>query len=148
MSTRCRVRARPAASRWASVGAGVLGAGWITAAALAYRPEGSALPVACPVHQLTGLDCPGCGSTRSLGALFRLDPVAAFDHHLLVPVAVVFVALSWALWVRSAWTGRTAPALVRGPTAICAVGVLLVAFAVVRNLEGAAWLASGIASPP
>jgi hypothetical protein len=131
--------------RWASAGAGALGAGWIAAAAVTYRPEGQWLGIGCPIQRLTGFDCPGCGSTRSLGALARFDPVAAFDHNVLVPLALVLVAVSWLRWARSAWTGEASPPLVRGPTAILAVGGLLMAFAVVRNLEAAAWLASGLA---
>jgi hypothetical protein len=118
------------------------------AAAVTYRPQGRWLSVGCPFQLLTGLDCPGCGSTRSLGALARLDPVAAFDHNVLVPFAVVFFAWSWVRWVRTSWSGRASPALVRGPAAILSIGVLLVAFAVVRNLDAAAWLASDIAAPP
>ena len=124
----------------------MVGAAWITVAAVTYRPERATLAVGCPFLRLTGLDCPGCGSTRALGALARLDPVAAFDHNLLVPAAFVFVVASWVLWVRSAWTGRGAPAVVRGPTAIVGIGLAVVAFAVVRNLDAASWLASGLSS--
>jgi hypothetical protein len=126
----------------------VAGAAWIATAAVVYRPQGSVLPIACPFHELTGLDCPGCGSTRALGALARLDLASAFDHNLLVPVALVAVVVSWVLWVRSAWTGRVAPALVRGPTAIIGIGIAVTAFAVVRNVEAGSWLASGLASSP
>jgi hypothetical protein len=132
--------------RWPSLGAGLVGAGWIATAGVLYRPEGGVLPIACPVHAATGLDCPGCGSTRALGALTRLDPVAALDHNVLVPIAFVFVVVTWVLWVRATWTGRAAPVLVRGPAAIVAVGVLIVAFTIVRNLDAGSWLASGLAS--
>ena len=46
----------------------------------------------CPVRLLTGISCPGCGMTRALGALLRLDFSLAFEMHPLVfllPVAVV-----------------------------------------------------------
>lgn len=132
-------------ARWPRVGAGVVGLGWLAAAGVVYRPEGSSLPVACPVHALTGLDCPGCGSTRALGALVRLDPVAAFDHNLLAPIALVVLTVAWLRWVRAAWTGLPVPDLARGPAAISALGVTVVAFAVVRNLDAASWLASGLA---
>lgn len=134
--------------RWTSAGAGAIGAAWIATAAVVYRPDGRSLPIGCPFQRLTGLDCPGCGSTRSLGALARLDPVAAFDHNVLVPFALILVVVSWVGWVRSAWTGEVTPSVVRGPTAILAIGGLVVAFAVVRNLEAAAWLASDLARLP
>jgi hypothetical protein len=117
-------------------------------AGVLYRPDGvSAGGVGCPFKHLTGLDCPGCGSTRSLGALTRLDLGAALDHNVLVPFALVFVTVSWVLWTVATWRSRPTPALVRGPTAILAVGLVFIAFTVVRNLDSGEWLASGIASP-
>jgi hypothetical protein len=132
--------------RWAGVVAGTAGAVWIATAGVLYRPAGSSLPITCPFHALTGLDCPGCGSTRALGALARLDPVAALDHNALVPGALAFVLVSWVLWVRAAWAGEPSPAIVRGPAAIAAVGIGVVMFAVVRNLEAGSWLASGLST--
>ena len=134
-------------NRLVPVAVGAAGSAWIAFAGIAYRPEGAAgLSVGCPVAHFTGLDCPGCGSTRSLGALIRLDPVAAFDHNALVPIALVFVVVSWVLWTWSRWSARPTPALVRGPVSIVAIAVVLVAFTVVRNLDGGAWLASGLSS--
>jgi hypothetical protein len=122
-------------------------------AGVLYRPDGVSAArvvgsgVGCPFKHLTGLDCPGCGSTRALGALTRLDIGAALDHNVLVPFALVFVMVSWALWTVATWRSRPTPALVRGPTAILAIGLVLTAFAVVRNLDAGEWLESGIASP-
>ncbi len=134
-------------TRLAPVAAGAAGSAWIALAGIAYRPQGAGgLSIGCPVAHFTGLDCPGCGSTRSLGALVRLDPAAAFDHNALVPIALVFVVTSWALWTWSRWSARPTPALVRGPVAILTVAAVLVAFTVVRNLDAGAWLASGLSS--
>jgi hypothetical protein len=126
----------------------VAGLAWITIAGVLYRPDGvSAGGVGCPFKQLTGLDCPGCGSTRSLGALTRLDLGAALDHNVLVPFALAFVVVSWALWMVATWRSRPTPALVRGPTAIVGIGLVFLVFTVVRNLDAGEWLASGLASP-
>jgi hypothetical protein len=139
-------RTAGAAASWRTpVLVGGAGLAWIATAAIAYRPEGTSLPVACPFHALTGLDCPGCGSTRSLGALARLDPITAMDHNLLVPVALVLLTVAWVRWLRARRSGVPAPELVRGPAAIVALAAVVVAFAVVRNLEAASWLASGLA---
>ncbi len=42
----------------------------------------------CPVNMLTGLYCPGCGSQRSLHAIFNFDIQEAFSHNILVTVFV------------------------------------------------------------
>lgn len=52
----------------------------------------------CPIHYLTGIACPGCGMTRAMLSLLRLDLEAAVTYHPL-SVAVLPVA---ALWV---WFG-------------------------------------------
>jgi hypothetical protein len=128
----------------APVASGVVGVGWVVAATVGYRPEGVGV-VVCPFRHATGLDCPGCGSTRALGALGRLDLVAALDHHVLVPIALVVVVLSWVLWTRGRWRAQPATDVLRGPPVILAIAVGLVAFTVFRNTPAGAWFASGLA---
>lgn len=157
--------------RLATLAVGGAGAAWIGATALLARSESAAaaVPIGCPFKALTGLDCPGCGSTRSLGALTRFDLGAAFDHNVLVPVALVFLVASFVAWTAAAWrrvdrvdhpgdvpggrarrrgipVGFAATDLVRRPAAIVAIGVVVVMFAVVRNLDAGAWLASGLSA--
>jgi hypothetical protein len=153
--------------RLATLAVGGAGAAWIGVTALLARSESAAaaVPIGCPFKALTGLDCPGCGSTRSLGALTRFDLGAAFDHNVLVPGALVFLVASFVAWTAAAWRhddrgdvlgerarrrgprgGFVATDLVRRPAAIVAIGVVVVMFAVVRNLDAGAWLASGLSS--
>lgn len=134
-------------TRLTTAGAGVVGATWIVFAGAAYRPTGTAFAgVGCPIKHLTGFDCPGCGSTRALGALTRLDLGAALDHNVLVPIALVFVVASWIAWTWATWAGRAAPSLVRGPRSIISIAVLVAMFTALRNLDAGAWLASDLAS--
>lgn len=54
------------------------------------------LTLGCPIRLLTGIACPGCGMTRALVALLRLDFSLALEMHplvLLVPVAVIIYLL-------------------------------------------------------
>ena len=52
------------------------------------------LGIPCVFHQATGLDCPGCGMSRAVLALARLDFAAAFGYNLLWPLIVGYL-----LWV-------------------------------------------------
>ncbi len=53
-------------------------------------------PILCPIRLLTGIPCPACGTTRSIGALcegkftesWRLNPLGYF---------IAFAALVWAV---------------------------------------------------
>jgi hypothetical protein len=53
----------------------------------------------CPVHALTGLACPGCGSLRALADLLHGDVPAALAHNALL---VMFVPAVLASWIRFA----------------------------------------------
>lgn len=74
-------------------------------ALLALAPFGerlaAALP-ACPLHAVTGLPCPGCGTTRAALALAAGDPVAAFAANPLAALG----------WVAAIGGGLAALALV------------------------------------
>jgi hypothetical protein len=116
---------------FAVLGAVVLGG---AAVVVAHR-AGIALP-ACPFHELTGLDCPGCGGTRAVLALGRGDVAAAADHHVLLVLALIpLLLVGWAAWVRAAWQGRHVR-LVLPPRAVPALVAVLVAFTVLRNVPG------------
>ncbi len=47
----------------------------------------------CPVTLITGFPCPGCGMTRALFRLLRLDFVGAFEIHPFIYPVVVLVFL-------------------------------------------------------
>lgn len=50
----------------------------------------------CPFDYFVGIPCPGCGMTRALFALARLDFAQAFSFHPLVLIPPVF-AVCWGL---------------------------------------------------
>ncbi|MCI8650646.1 MAG: DUF2752 domain-containing protein [Anaerotruncus sp.] len=52
----------------------------------------------CPILWTFGVSCPGCGMTRAVFALLRLDFVAAFRLHPLVYVLPFYLlAVGWCL---------------------------------------------------
>ncbi|RMH17748.1 MAG: DUF2752 domain-containing protein [Acidobacteria bacterium] len=68
------------------------GSAVLLVAAAAAAPSLATLVPACPLKTLTGIPCPGCGSTRALLALARFAPLEAFAHY---PLA----AAGWTLFV-------------------------------------------------
>ena len=45
----------------------------LLAAALLYMAVMVKLRIFCPIRHITGIPCPGCGMSRALGCLLRLD---------------------------------------------------------------------------
>jgi hypothetical protein len=111
--------------------------------------RGGGLFPGCPLRELTGLDCPGCGGTRAVHALTHGDIGAALDHNAVITVLLPLVAVAWGLWLlRSVQITRarhrrtdppTWPAALRLPhlshRAWLGIIGFLVAFAVARNIS-------------
>ena len=70
---------------------------WALAAMLLLCLARFALGIPCPVEHLTGIPCPGCGMTRGLWSLVRLDFSAAWRYHpasfALLPAAILWLVL-------------------------------------------------------
>jgi Protein of unknown function (DUF2752) len=123
----------------------LMGAGLVAAAVAAHLVSPSRdhwLPK-CPFHELTGLWCPACGSTRAAAALAHGDVVAVLRHNALFLPALGLVLWAWAAscvrtfapsdsaarsWARSPWS------LLRRPWWLLGI---VVAFWIVRNVPGA-----------
>lgn len=95
------------------------------------RATGWGIP--CPIHTVTGLECPGCGITRMLTALSRGDWASARAANAglfyLSPFLALFLGRALWLWL----TGRSAntPALRAAGVGLAA---FLVAWGLFRNL--------------
>jgi hypothetical protein len=70
----------------------------VSAIAILYRvdPATSHLYPRCAFHELTGLQCPGCGTTRALHHLLHGDLAGAFRLNAMLFVAVPFGAIATA----------------------------------------------------
>ena len=127
-----------ASSRWAVVAplacacAGAAGAVYL-AGHDPLTPGGSVLP--CPMYVSTGLYCPGCGLTRAAYALLHGQIGRAFGYNLFFPLFFGALILGWWVWMRSAMGLRPVRWLAGLPTKLpVAIGVILLSFAVLRNL--------------
>jgi hypothetical protein len=122
----------PAATLLSAAGAAALGAAGV------HLPE-------CPSQAWLGVDCVGCGATRSVTALADGRLVDALDHNALVPLAVLAV-----VWLAASWwfarRGRPLPDVFAARPARWAAAAAVAGFAVLRLLPvgPGPFLASGL----
>lgn len=96
----------------------------------------------CPLYDMTGIYCPGCGGLRAVNDLTRGDVGAAASSNLFFVVLVPAVVALLALWLADRWRGITRPLPEKavGPVLWTGLTVWLV-FTVVRNFAFGSWLA-------
>jgi len=81
---------------------------------------------ACPVHQLTGLQCPGCGGLRAMHQLMHGNFGLAWGLNPLV--FFLWPLVLWFVWRKDAMANLR-------PVHGWVAGVVLVLFGVWRNLR-------------
>ncbi|MEU0832026.1 DUF2752 domain-containing protein [Streptomyces sp. NPDC005969] len=87
----------------------------------------------CPMLQVTGLFCPGCGGLRSAHAVAHGDIAAAFGSNALAVVGYAIFAAVWVVWIVRASRGM--PVRINlAPAYWWGIGAVLLIFTVVRNL--------------
>lgn len=104
-------------------------------AAIALWDPGDGGTAVCWSKAAFGIDCPLCGGLRATNALMRGDWLAAADHNVLVAVVLPILAVLWAVWLVRSLQDRPLrlPTVPRG--VVIGIGVGLLAFTVVRNLD-------------
>ena len=133
-------RANAAVSRrTVAIGAAAVVGTWAVAAAV--NPTHG--PVLCPFRIATGRDCPLCGATRAVHALATGHPLRALDHNLLVGIAVPVLLVVLLVAGIAALRGRRLRIPAPSKAAWIGLAVVVLAFWVLRNLPGLAWLGSG-----
>lgn len=124
---------RPARSGAAAVAFGIILSGLLAGGLILYQVDPAAvswLPK-CPLYQLTGWHCPGCGVTRAAHALLHGDVPGALAKNPLLVGAAPIVA-GYCVWKRRregrGWTTKISARAVLGLLAV------LLVFAVLRNI--------------
>ncbi|MFE1859650.1 DUF2752 domain-containing protein [Streptomyces anandii] len=87
----------------------------------------------CPLLRYAGIYCPGCGGLRSAHAFVHGHFAAALHDNALAVAGYLAFAVVWTVWALRAARGRPLR-LEPGPAHLWALGGLLLAFTVVRNL--------------
>ncbi|MBO1333465.1 DUF2752 domain-containing protein [Streptomyces sp. VRA16 Mangrove soil] len=88
---------------------------------------------ACPLLQVAGIYCPGCGGLRGAHALVHGDLATALGANALAVVGYALFAVGWTVWTVRSARGRP-PGLRLGRTHLWALGAVVLVFTVVRNL--------------
>jgi hypothetical protein len=119
----------------------VLAAGAVMVAATVFffDPATHRLFPGCTFHRVTGLNCPGCGATRSLHALLHGDFPTALRDNALYDVTIIFFIARGGWFLANHFCGRVNgaffPAKFFWPLLAAAV-----IFGVLRNLPAFAFL--------
>lgn len=87
----------------------------------------------CIVHAFTGLECPGCGSTRAVHELLNGNPLAALDLNPLVILAAPLLVWCFVAWLAGRATPLAGRVARRGW--LVALVMVVVAYGVVRNVD-------------
>ncbi len=97
--------------------------------------------IECPVYKIFKIHCPGCGLTRMLSAMLRLDFAAAFGHNMLLfcllPFIIFFAVMNGVKYVKY---GNSKISKLEMIFYIIAF-VLAIVFAILRNLPAFEFLA-------
>jgi len=96
----------------------------------------------CQFHQLTGLNCPGCGGTRARYALLHGQPAAALRDNALVVIGMAAGGVRGGWYALNRLRGRPNGHFFPSRLLLPLLVVMLV-FSVLRNLPAFAFL-----SPP
>jgi len=126
----------PASLPWSFWLAGVIGLAMAMVLVVLYLfdPATHGFYPICPLHQFTGLLCPGCGTLRALhqlthgnfAAAWRLNPIVI----MLIPCAF-WLAARELIWLK---TGRRLPGVVTNPIFGWVLLAGLIVFGILRNI--------------
>ena len=98
----------------------------------------------CPLNRMTGLYCPGCGTTRGLHHLLHGRLATAFDYNPLMVVSLPFVGYALGrIAGRTVWPDRFPPRRPLPARWVWAILFVVITFGVLRNLSyrPVAWMA-------
>ena len=89
----------------------------------------------CMFHWATGLHCPGCGATRCVHALLRLDFPQAFAYNPLFVLVLPLLIYSGATTAYSMWTGKRVGGIRLPAWGVALLIAALLAYWILRNID-------------
>ena len=98
-----------------------------------FQPGRTGFFPACPFRTLTGLNCPGCGTTRGLHQLLHGHFVAAFELNPLMVLLLPILGYFLIAYTRSAITAHPMPQFSLSPKYGWLLTFVILGFWVFRN---------------
>jgi hypothetical protein len=98
-----------------------------------FQPGRTGIFPACPFHTLTGLNCPGCGTTRGLHELLHGNLIGAFELNPLMTLTLPLLGYLLFTYTRSAITGRPMKQFSLSPASGWVLTIVILSFWIVRN---------------
>lgn len=114
--------------------AGIAAAAAGSVAVAYFNPVTAGFFPQCPLFQMFGINCPGCGLTRGFHALFHGDVLAALHYNALLPIYAFIFGYILVSLILIAVRGRGLSWKVFPPSALYAFLALILVFAVLRNI--------------
>ena len=129
------LRAEPSAWRGALLPAAVAVGSLATLVTVGLRdPNAAGNYPTCPSISLFGVHCPGCGALRGLHELAHGDVLGMFARNALMPIGLVLLAWAWLSWTDRRLGHDRVPPLRPPVPVLYGATVVVVVFAVLRNL--------------
>jgi len=97
-------------------------------------PEKSLTLFKCPFNLLTGLYCPGCGSTRSLHHLLNGRLFTAFSFNPMLMILLPFLLFHFIRKGINSFRGRPTPLFLKNPKMAWALFGFMMLFWILRNI--------------
>ena len=114
----------------------LLSVGIVAAAAIFVLLAKAGIGIGCPFHKLTGLQCPGCGNSRAVLSLLRLDFATAFRYNMMFLPELLYLLWVYSLasfrYIKEGRFSYKPPFIALDITLL----VLIVLWGVVRNIFG------------
>lgn len=96
--------------------------------------EGHCFYPPCVFYRLTGLYCPGCGSTRCLYHLVHFDLLGAWRSNPFTVLALPYIGAHFFIFQIKCWTGRNVSLPFARPIFIWVIFIGIMAFWIARNI--------------
>ncbi len=103
--------------------------------------EGGHYPT-CPFLAITGFQCPGCGSMRTVHALAHGRVQEAFGLNVLTMAMLPLLAFFWLRWARARALDRPVRTKAAHPALIWILFGAVLLFWLIRNLPAGSFLAA------